>query len=681
MAKAGKWLLAQMCTLICATGIYAAPTLNAHDLIMEVNMKEIAKRNAKAISAEDKILQKNQALGVDLFEGDIKITKEEMKKYYGENSDKRSATIDSRSLWGSRTIPYVITHSGEARLKIKAALDVIMSKVPCLKFREKTYTDSHYMEFTTGIGCWSYIGRRHFSPNTAVSLPSGCLSQTVIIHEVMHALGFFHEQSRPDRDSYVTIFYENINTGHLDNFKRMTYQQSITQDTPYDYKSIMHYTQTTFTRDGQDTMRAKFDPAMPLGNTEMSDLDILELNKLYQCHVSSSAKWSEWTSWTPCMNYGSSCVKLRQRFCMSENRADCPGADSYGVIEETQPCTSCQEAMNGHWNKWGSWGSCSKTCNEGVRTRHRKCDNPAPSNGGSQCPGSSTHTVICRIKRCNQHYYDTSFEDGWGMWQQSQADDGLNWIRAYGPTPTSNTGPEGDHTSHYGYYAYVEAGSIDHGKRAILKSPEFHANSGDKCLSFYYNMNGKKMGTLKVIIRYKSGSSIEGWQKSGHQGNHWNPAAVNLPASTEPYTIEIEGKIGFSPYSDIAIDDVYVDGGKCVAGLETCKDTDSNCQNWAKSGECHKNPSWMLRSCCSSCSGSMGSCTADTYGATQCASFVKNYGCTHNGEWMWANCCKSCKDCLDSMGECAYWASIGECDNNKSWMQENCKLSCKVCKP
>eukprot|EP00795_Rhopilema_esculentum_P008813 gene8813-14848_t len=40
---------------------------------------------------------------------------------------------------------------GEARLKIKAALDVIMSKVPCLKFREKTYTDSHYMEFTTGI--------------------------------------------------------------------------------------------------------------------------------------------------------------------------------------------------------------------------------------------------------------------------------------------------------------------------------------------------------------------------------------------------------------------------------------------------------------------------------------------------------------------------------------------------
>ena len=81
----------------------------------------------------------------------------------------------------------------------------------------------------------------------------------------------------------------NIFAGHLDNFKRMTYQQSITQDTPYDYKSIMHYTKTTFTRNGKDTMRAKFDPAMPLGNTEMSDLDILELNKLYQCHGESLA--------------------------------------------------------------------------------------------------------------------------------------------------------------------------------------------------------------------------------------------------------------------------------------------------------------------------------------------------------------------------------------------------------
>ena len=35
------------------------------------------------------------------------------------------------------------------------------------------------------------------------------------MHELMHAVGFWHEQSRPDRNLFVEVLWENIQDGKL----------------------------------------------------------------------------------------------------------------------------------------------------------------------------------------------------------------------------------------------------------------------------------------------------------------------------------------------------------------------------------------------------------------------------------------------------------------------------------
>ena len=53
--------------------------------------------------------------------------------------------------------------------------------------------------------------------NQTFSLDNDCLYPDTIKHELMHAVGFFHEQSRTDRDDYVKIYYDNIQTGNFVN--------------------------------------------------------------------------------------------------------------------------------------------------------------------------------------------------------------------------------------------------------------------------------------------------------------------------------------------------------------------------------------------------------------------------------------------------------------------------------
>lgn len=63
--------------------------------------------------------------------------------------------------------------------------------------------------------CWSLVGQEESEPQQVNLQRNGCLSLATIIHELMHAIGFYHEQARPDRDRFVTIHRQNIKQGRL----------------------------------------------------------------------------------------------------------------------------------------------------------------------------------------------------------------------------------------------------------------------------------------------------------------------------------------------------------------------------------------------------------------------------------------------------------------------------------
>jgi hypothetical protein len=104
-----------------------------------------------------------------------------------------------------------------------------------------------------------------------------------VMHELMHAAGFYHEQGRLDRDEFVKINEDNIEDGKINQFQK----EIGSAQSNYDYCSIMHYSSTAFSKNGQPTIECvqngmTVNCPSCLGNRNgFSDDDIIGIDKFY----------------------------------------------------------------------------------------------------------------------------------------------------------------------------------------------------------------------------------------------------------------------------------------------------------------------------------------------------------------------------------------------------------------
>ncbi|XP_034752682.1 MAM domain-containing protein 2-like [Etheostoma cragini] len=154
-----------------------------------------------------------------------------------------------------------------------------------------------------------------------------------------------------------------------------------------------------------------------------------------------------------------------------------------------------------------------------------------------------------------------NFEAGLCDYVQDRQSDGTDWKWRRGPTPTSYTGPRGDHTTGLGYYLHMEASPMLPGQRVRLLSRPLRGSRGLQCLRFYYHMYGSGTGQLSVQL-HRNGEDALLWQLSGEQSIAWLRATVEYQSDSQ-HQIVFEATRGSSVRSDIAIDDIILEGGPC----------------------------------------------------------------------------------------------------------------------
>lgn len=191
------------------------------------------------------------------FEGDMILTEEQYSEMFRKNG-----MVNERYRWPSNTVFYDIEEEWFDDEQIQYILEAmrLISNASCVRFLPRDPENPDYIRIHgDGSGCSATVG--HIGGSQSITLQpypldKGCFRLGSIVHEMIHALGFRHMQSTYNRDDYVQIVWENVQPGTEHNFRLYDADTVTNFGMDYDFGSVMHYSSTAFSVNGQKTIVA-----------------------------------------------------------------------------------------------------------------------------------------------------------------------------------------------------------------------------------------------------------------------------------------------------------------------------------------------------------------------------------------------------------------------------------------
>ncbi|CCH55517.1 hypothetical protein BN8_04779 [Fibrisoma limi BUZ 3] len=215
--------------------------------------------------------------GEAVFEGDMLLNPSDLRDDpYTETQGTGRSRASSR--WPGKVVYYSIDPTLPNQTRVTSAIAHWEANTP-IRFVQRT-TQNAYVVFRPGSGCSSSVG--YTGGVQYINLATGCSTGNTI-HEIGHAIGLWHEHTRADRNTYVTVNLGNVTTGYESNFQ--TYVELGRDGFDYagglDFGSIMLYSSYDFSKNGLPTLTKKDGSTFVGQRNGLSPVDINTVKYMY----------------------------------------------------------------------------------------------------------------------------------------------------------------------------------------------------------------------------------------------------------------------------------------------------------------------------------------------------------------------------------------------------------------